>query len=117
MARKSKWDKADRKKLLKLVNKGITETDIRQELGVKGKPMSSAEFAQQLKMAMVEAGQIKQANTKIKKTETVKCYEVTSKGRLTVSDFTKCTEFKAGTKFTLEKPRGKSSAWRLVPVS
>ena len=47
MARKSKWDKAERKKLLKLVKKGVTETDIRQELGIKGQAMSSAEFAQQ----------------------------------------------------------------------
>lgn len=117
MARKSKWDKAERKKLWKLVKKGVTETDIRQELGIKGKPMSSAEFAQQLKMAMVEAGQIKQANTQAQKTETAKRYEITSKGRLTVSDFAKCTGSKAGAKFTLEKPRGKSSAWRLVPVS
>lgn len=117
MARKSKWDKAERKKLLKLVKKGITETEIRQELGIKGKPMSSAEFAQQLKMAMVEAGQIKQSSPKAPKAKTVKCYEVTSKGRLTVSDFGECTGLKSGAKFTLEKPRGKSSAWRLVPIS
>jgi len=117
MARKSKWGPADRKNLWNMVKKGITESEIRDQLGVGGKPMSSAEFAQQLKMAMVESGKIKQQNVKAKKTKAPKGYLVTSKGRLTVSDFTALTGAKAGAKFTLEKPRGKSSSWRLVPVS
>ena len=74
------------------------------------------EFAQQLKMAMVEAGQIKQASRK-KAVVKTKAYEVTAKGRLTITDFSEATGYKAGAKFALENPRGKSTAWRLVPIS
>jgi hypothetical protein len=61
MARKSKWSKDDRKKLLKMVDSGVAEQDIREKLRVGDKPMTAVEFAQQLKMAMVDAGRIKQA--------------------------------------------------------
>lgn len=114
MARKSKWNKADRKKLLKLVREGISEQEIRDDLAVGGKQMTAVEFAQQLKIAMVEAGQIKQASAK-KASSAPKTYLVTSKGRLTITDFTDVTGFKPGDKFTFEKPRGRSKAWRLVP--
>lgn len=42
MARKSKWNDTDRSKLLKMVTKGVTEQEIREELG----GMTSVEFAQ-----------------------------------------------------------------------
>jgi hypothetical protein len=115
MARKSRWSKAERKKLLKMVNEGVPEQEIREKLAQNDKPMTAVEFAQQLKMAMVEAGKIKQA----KRTKTAagpKTYEVTPKGRLTLSDFTEETGYQPGAKFTLEKPRGRSNAWRLVPA-
>lgn len=115
MARKSKWGKDDRKKLLKMVNDGVAEQDIRDKLGVSDKPMTAVEFAQQLKMAMVESGAIKQAS-RAKATKKPITYEVTKTGRLTVSDFSEQTGYKAGDKFTLEKPRGKSKAWRIVPA-
>jgi hypothetical protein len=114
MARKSRWSKGDRKKLWKMVNDGIAEQEIRDKLAVGDKPMTAVEFAQQLKMAMVEAGQIKQAK-RAKAASAPKVYEVTNKGRLTISDFTALTGYKTGDKFSLEKPRGKSNAWRLVP--
>ncbi len=116
MARKSRWSKADRKKLLRMVNEGVSEQEIRQKLAVGDRPMSAVEFAQQLKMAMVETGQIKQAK-RTKAAAGPKTYEVTAKGRLTISDFSELTGFKTGDKFTLEKPRGRSNAWRLVPVN
>jgi hypothetical protein len=115
MARKSRWSKADRKKLLKMVDDGVPEQDIRQALSVSGRAMSAGEFAQQLKMAMVEAGRIKQAK-RPRKSSGPKFYQVTAKGRLTLSDFAEISGFKPGDKFTLEKPRGRSKAWRLVPV-
>jgi len=115
MARKSRWSKADRKKLLKMVNDGVAEQDIRDKLASSDKPMTAVEFAQQFKMANVEAGHIKQAK-RTKATAGPKIYEVTPKGRLTVSDFTDITGVGTGAKFTLEKPRGRSNAWRLVPV-
>lgn len=114
MARASKWNANERKKLLKMVTDGVSEQEIREKLGQGGVAMSAVEFAQQLKMAMVEAGQIKQASRK-KAAPKAKAYEVTSKGRLTITDFTEATGHKPGAKFTLENPRGKSSAWRLVP--
>jgi hypothetical protein len=114
MARASKWNAAERKKLLKMVNNGVSEQEIRDNLGHRGKAMSAVEFAQQLKMAMVEAGQIKQAARK-KTAAKPKGYEVTGKGRLTITDFAKATGAKPGAKFALENPRGKSKAWRLVP--
>lgn len=78
--------------------------------------MTSVEFAQQLKMAMVESGKIKQAATGGKAKAKPTTYSVTAKGRLTVGDFGEKSGAKPGAKFTLEKPRGKSKAWRLVPV-
>ncbi len=116
MARKSKWDQADRKKLLKMVSDGVSEQEIREKLAFKNKAMTSVEFAQQLKMAMVESGKIKQEAPVAKKAAKPEVYKVTSTGRLTVTDFGDKTGAKAGAKFTLEKPRGKSNAWRLVPA-
>ena len=78
--------------------------------------MSSPVFAQQLKMAMVESGQIKQASRSRKAEIKPTTYEVTKTGRLTITDLTEKTGLEKGAKFTLEKPRGKSVAWRLVPV-
>lgn len=115
MARKSKWDAGDRKKLLKMVKSGVAEQEIRESLAYKDKAMTSVEFAGQLKIAMVESGQIKQASVAKKKAKP-QVYKVTAKGRLTVSDFGEKAGFEAGAEFTLEKPRGKSKAWRLVPV-
>lgn len=115
MARKSKWSTEDRKKILKMVSNGITEQDIREELAINGKAMTAIEFAQQFKMAMVEDGQIKQASTK-KKVEKAKIYEVTDTGRLSITDFAEMTGATTGAKFKLEKPRGRSKAWRLVPA-
>ena len=115
MARKSKWSAADRKNLIKMVKNGVPEQEIREQLAVKGKAMSAVEFAQQLKTAMVEDGQIKQVSTK-KAVSGPKLYEVTSKGRLTITDFASMTGVQTGAKFSLEKPRGKSKAWRLVPA-
>lgn len=115
MARKSKWDAADRKKFLKMLKGGVSEQEIREKLAYKGKSMTSVEFAQQLKMAMVEDGTIKQAATTKQKAKP-QVYVVTAKGRLTFSDFSEKSGYSAGAKFTLEKPRGKSKAWRLVPV-
>lgn len=116
MARKSKWDEVDRKKLLKMINDGVSEQEIRGNLAYKKKPMTSVEFAGQLKMAMVESGTIKQEAPAGKQKTKPVIYAVTSKGRLTVSDFAERAGVKPGAKFTLEKPRGKSTAWRLVPV-
>lgn len=97
-----------------MVNDDIAEQEIREKLAVGDKPMTAVEFAQQLKMAMVEGGQIKQAK-RTKAATAPKVYEVTNKGRLTISDFSALTGYKTGDKFSLEKPRGKSNAWRLVP--
>ena len=116
MARKSKWSQDDRKKLLKMVSDGVSEQEIREKLSYKNKAMTSVEFAQQLKMAMVEAGKIKQEAPAVKQAAKPEVYKVTSTGRLTVTDFSEKTGAQAGGKFTLEKPRGKSNAWRLVPV-
>lgn len=114
MARKSKFSDADRKKMLTMVNDGVTEQEIREKFS----GMTSAEFAQQLKMAMVDSGQIKQApRGKKAAKDKPTIYEVTNTGRLTITDLAEKTGFEAGSKFTLEKPRGKSNAWRLVPVS
>lgn len=115
MARKSKWSAVDRKKLLKLVGNGVTEQEIRESLAVSGKAMTAGEFAQQLKMAMVESGKIKQSKAEKKTVKPVE-YKVTSTGRLTVPDFAEKTGAAPGAKYTLASPRGKSKAWRLVPV-
>jgi hypothetical protein len=114
MARASKWSEEARKKLLKMVTSGVPEQEIREKLSLQGKPMSAVEFAQQLKMAMVEAGQIKQIRKK-RVQDKPRAFEVTSKGRLTITNFTEVTGYKSGAKFRLEKPRGRSKAWRLVP--
>lgn len=116
MARRSKWTPDDRKKLLAMVKDGVSEQEIRGKMGKSGKAMTSPAFSQQLKMAMVESGQIKQ-KTESKTLETTTQYTVTAKGRLTVTDFGDLTGHKPGEKFTLEKPRGRSKAWRLVPAS
>ena len=116
MARQSKWSEQDRKKLLKMVNNGVSEQEIREKLAYKKKAMTSVEFAQQLKMAMVESGKIKQEAPTVTKKAKPLTYLVTPKGRLTVSDFAEKTGAKPGAKYTLEKPRGKSNVWRLVPA-
>jgi hypothetical protein len=120
MARSSRWSKEQRAKLFKMVNSGVAEQEIRQNLSTSDKkgtkrPMSAVEFAQQLKQAMVEAGKIKQISRK-KQGKKQAVYAVTATGRLTVSDFKQLTGAKAGEEFVLEKPRGRSNAWRLVPV-
>lgn len=112
MARKSKWDAEDRKRLYKMVKSGKSEQEIREHFG----GMSSSEFAQQLKMAMVEAGYLKQSPRKSDgKSKKQRVYTVTSKGRLTISDFSEVTGMGSGARFVLEKPRGRSQAWRLLP--
>ncbi|MFH1926487.1 MAG: hypothetical protein ABIK32_08375 [Chloroflexota bacterium] len=116
MARQSKWNEGDRKKLLKMVSDGVSEQEIREQLAYKNKAMTSVEFAGQLKMAMVESGKIKQAAPAGKQKAKPTIYTVTAQGRLTVSDFAEKSGFKPGANFTLEKPRGKSTAWRLVSV-
>ncbi|MCF8074023.1 MAG: hypothetical protein K9K66_10815 [Desulfarculaceae bacterium] len=115
MAKKSKWGPEDRKKLLKMIKDGMTEQTIRDQLAGKGQTMTSSEFAQQLKMAMVESGAIKQASKATNKPKPT-TYGVTKTGRLTITDFGEKTGLKVESKFTLEKPRGRSKAWRLVPV-
>ena len=115
MARASKWNADARKKLLKMVGQGVPEQEIREKLAAGGKAMTAVEFAQQLKMGMVEAGQIKQAPRK-KAAPAPKSYAVTGKGRLTITDFAAMTGAASGAQFTLEKPRGRSKSWRLVPV-
>ena len=113
MARKSKFSTAQRKKMLTMINDGVPEQAIREQFG----SMTSAQFAQELKTAMVESGQIKQApRGKKAAADTTVTYGVSNTGRLTITDLTEKTGFEAGSKFTLEKPRGKSNAWRLVPV-
>lgn len=120
MARTSRWNDADRAKLLKMVKSGVSEQEIRgnfQTKGAKGaaRDMTAVEFAQQLKQAMVESGDIKQETRKKEKVQAV-AYKVTNTGRLTITDFGELTGAKEGAAFTLEKPRGRSNAWRLVPV-
>ncbi len=121
MARASRWSKEQRAKLWAMVRKGVAEQEIRglypTSDGKGGqRPMTAVEFAQQLKQAMVEAGEIKQAGPK-KKADKKSEYEVTRTGRLTINDFTEKTGFKPGETFAVEKPRGRSKAWRVVPVS
>ena len=118
MARSSRWSSADRAKLLKDVQDGIAEQDIRRKFTTTAKSggtrdMTSVEFAQQLKQAMVEAGIIKQSKPG---QLTKNTYLVTSSGRLNIPDFQAVTGFNSGSAFTLETPRGRSKAWRLVPV-
>lgn len=114
MARKSKWSAEDRKKLVKMVNDGVPEQDIREQMAISGKEMTSVEFAQQFKMAMVESGHIKQ-RSRGQAPAAQKLYTVSDKGRLNLTDFSEITGFQGGAKFALEKPRGKSQSWRLTP--
>lgn len=120
MARASRWTEEERAKLWTLVKKGIPEQEIRQQLSTTGtggeaRAMNAVEFAQQLKQAMVEAGEIKQA-PKAQAAPAKSQYVVTKTGRLTVSDFSELTGAKAGDKFILESPRGRSKSWRLTKV-
>lgn len=119
MARQSKWSPNDRKKLLKLVQQGVSEQEIREQFKTSGRggndrPMTAVEFAQQLKTAMVEAGKIKQAQPTKKSKPRV--YQVTSKGRLTIADFAGQVGAQMGDRYVLEAPRGRSKSWKLVPV-
>ena len=121
MARSSRWSKDDRAKVLKMVRDGIAEQQIRDHFSTtdaKGKtrPMSAVEFAQQFKQAMVDTGEIKQASRQ-KTAEKKTAYLVTATGRLTISDFSQLTGAKAGETYVLESPRGRSKAWRLVPLA
>jgi hypothetical protein len=43
-------------------------------------------------------------------------YEITQRGRLSLTDFASKTGSKPGDRFYLEKPRGNSKSWRLVPA-
>lgn len=118
MAKSPRWSKNDRATLLNQVQNGVSEQDIRSMFKTKAggggqREMTSVEFAQQLKQAMVEAGIIKQSSQRSIKSDT---YVVTNSGRLNIPDFEKITGFKPGTTFSLETPRGRSNAWRLVPI-
>lgn len=120
MARTSRWTKEDRAKLLKLVRDGMPEQQIREDFSTsdrkgKNRAMTAVEFAQQLKQAMVEAGEIKQASRQKAAVKKV-IYQVTATGRLTVSDFSELTGASEGASYYLEKPRGRSNAWRLIPT-
>ena len=121
MARASRWSKEQRAKLWSMVRNGVAEQEIRNQFPTndgKGgeRAMTAVEFAQQLKQAMVEAGEIKQI-VQPKKADKKSEYEVTRTGRLTINDFAELTGFKPGQVFVLEKPRGRSNAWRIVPVA
>lgn len=119
MARKSRWSSPERAKLLQMVYDGVPEQDIREEFAVTEKdggkrPMTAVEFSGQLKQAMVESGQLKQASGR-GKAEIDNTYVVTSTGRLNITNFSEITGSKEGAAFKLESPRGRSKAWRLVP--
>jgi hypothetical protein len=121
MARASRWSKEQRAKLWAMVRDGIAEQEIRGQFPTgnsKGgqRSMTAVEFAQQLKQAMVESGAIKQAAQQ-KKADKKTVYEITRTGRLTINDFAQVTGFKPGQTFTLEKPRGRSKSWRVVPAA
>ena len=121
MARTSRWSKDDRARLWKQVKDGMPEQEIREgfsTISPKGdaRGMTAVEFAQQLKQAMVEAGEIKQSSHQ-SPVEKKTIYQVTATGRLTISDFTELTGAKEGESFYLERPRGRSKAWRLLPLS
>ncbi len=121
MARTSRWTKEDRARLLKQVKDGVPEQEIREGFSTKNakgdtRAMTAVEFAQQLKQAMVEAGEIKQSS-RPRAVEKKTIYQVTTTGRLTISDFSEITGAKEGESYYLEKPRGRSKAWRLLPVN
>ena len=117
MPRMSRWSAEDRALLLKMVRDGEAEQYIRDcfsyydKYGVQHS-MSAMSFAQQLKQAMVEAGEIKQKN--IKKENMPSVYRVTSTGRLTLHDFQHKTGAKTGQEFILLPPKGRSKAWRVL---
>ena len=119
MARMSRWSAEDRALLLKMVHDGQAEQYIRDCFSYYDKfgtqhSMSAMSFAQQLKQAMVEAGEIKQKATLSKKNnESV--YKITSTGRLTIHDFKTRTGALANQEFIMQPPRGRSKAWRIVP--
>ena len=120
MARASRWSKEQRAKLWAMVRDGVAEQEIRDKFttndGTGGKrAMTAVEFAQQLKQAMVEAGAIKQV-VRQKNDDKKNVYEVTRTGRLTINDFAPVTGSKPGDIFSLEKPRGRSRVWRIVPA-
>ncbi len=120
MARSSRWSKEERNKLWKMVREGVPEQEIRDHFSTtdrkgKARPMSAVEFAMQYKQASVEVGEIKQT-TRQKQAEKVTGYSVTSTGRLTITNFSEVTGAKDGESFALLSPRGRSKAWRLVPV-
>jgi predicted transcriptional regulator len=103
-----------------MVRDGIPEQQIRDHFSTtdakgKSRAMSAVEFAQQIKQSMVETGEIKQASRQ-KTAEKKIVYQVTTTGRLTISDFSELTGAKEGESFVLESPRGRSKAWRLVSV-
>ena len=119
MPRMSRWSAEDRAVLLKMVREGHAEQHIRDcfsyydKFGIHN-TMSAMSFAQQLKQAMVEAGEIKQKTGKNKENcESI--YKVTSTGRLTVHDFQSRTGAQANQEFSMLPPRGRSKAWRIVP--
>ena len=120
MPRSSRWTADERKRLLKLVRDGISEQKIRDMFSTKdgngnSRNMTATEFAQQLKQAMVEVGELKQSSRQTKE-KTPSVYQVTNTGRLTIPDFQQITGAAANSSFVLEHPRGRSNAWRIVPV-
>ena len=119
MARVLRWNKEHRQDLLKMVKAGVPEQEIREKFSTSDKKagpraMTAVEFAQQLKLAMVEAGEIKQAERTKNDVKPV-CYEVTPTGRLTIPEFAELTGAKTGDRFVVESPRGRSKAWRVLP--
>ncbi len=119
MPRVSRWSAEDRAILLKMVREGEPEQYIRDHFlyydkyGVQHS-MSAMSFAQQLKQAMVEAGEIKQKNLKTKES-LQSVYTVTSTGRLTIYDFQHRTGANPHQEFIMLPPKGRSKAWRIVP--
>ncbi len=119
MTRKGKWSPEDRKKLIRLVERGVPEQDIRKQFKTKAtdgqlRPMTAVEFAQQLKTALVEAGKIKQAPKT--KNSGPRVYKVTAKGRLTIADFSQKASASTGDRYRLKPPQGRSKTWKLVPI-
>lgn len=119
MPRVSRWSPEDRELLLKMVREGHPEQIIRDNFlyydkyGVQHS-MSSVSFAQQLKQAMVEAGEIKQTGARNKE-NMQSIYKVTNTGRLTLFDFKTKTGASTNDEFILKPPRGRSRSWRIVP--
>lgn len=116
MSRVPKWNSLNRKMLLKMIKEGKTEREIRKVMAGRDKRMTSVEFAHQLKMALVEDGTIKKRTPKIQGETAPDSYKITPKGRLVITDFSEKVGAEQGASFILEKPRGRSKAWRLVPA-